>query len=278
MQKYILLTIFCFLATSLTSQEISYQRKEILLGKNTIYLDVFEKVGEMITYVHVHENETTSLEAGKILLEEKGGKLITLVHSQDTLKNRNITFEHNNSWYQFDPNRIYTKNDSVLLSSIRVIKGKGQVTQKVIAMVRNLSNQIWAEVKDAPLIIALHNNKNEPAKLVPKYLFLSDIQPESFSIVSYIKKFDVESGSNKSCEDIYINPRKNNSEFFIVTEKRDFSMLYKKRYSVVLQNEDPVDDGSMSVFAKKNNIRYVNSEAKQGRLDEQLEMLRLFLE
>ena len=69
----------------------------------------------------------------------------------------------------------------------------------------------------------------------------------------------------------------NNSEFFIVTERNDFKMLSEKRYTVVLQNDNPVDDGSMSVYAYRKGKRYVNAEAKMGRVKEQIEMLEILL-
>jgi hypothetical protein len=98
---------------------------------------------------------------------------------------------------------------------------------------------------------------------------------ESYNITSYVQKCDVKSESNQSCEDIYINPAINNSEFFIVTDKIDFDYFFKKRFNVVLQNQHPVDDGSMSVFAVFNKKRYINAEAKHGRIEAQSNMLEL---
>lgn len=253
-------------------------RIPVTVGENTFYIETYEKAGEGIAYVHVHENETASLEAGKHIWNRFGGKIITLVHSFDGTKNRNVTFTWKKTVYKFDPNRIYTPDRTVLQNNISVVKGRGEVDEFIISEVEKLAKAIWSEIDDFSYIIALHNNKNEPGVLVRKGLFSKKYQPESFSIISYIKKNDESSDSNLSCEDIYINPRINNSEFFIVTERRDFSLLYRKRYNVVLQNNQPVDDGSLSVFALKNGIRYVNSEAKMGRVKEQIEMLTLLLE
>lgn len=250
----------------------------VILGENQVLIHKYEKPGEVIAYAHVHENETASLEAGLHALNQYGGKLITLVHSSDGTKNRTIKFTKNKTTYEFDPNRIFTDDQAVLAFNIKVIKGKGEVNDQIIGDVKKLANAIWKEIGGYSFIVALHNNKNEAGALVRKNWFKKEYRPESFSIVSYVKKFDEESNSNRSCEDIYINPRINNSEFFIVTERRDFALLYKKRYNVVLQNETPVDDGSMSVYAKKNGIRYVNAEAKMGRVREQIDMLKLLLE
>ena len=268
----------CFFSFRSMAQGITPVQIPITLGDRKIYLEKYEKPGESIAFVHVHENEEASLVAGLTVWNKQGGKLITIVHKQDTTKNRNITFTHKKITYEFDPNRIFTPDNALLAKNIKVIKGKGKVTDQVLKDVKNLANTIWKEIEGYGLILALHNNKNEPGALMRESWFKKVFVPESFSILSYVKKFDISSESNLSCEDIYINPRINNSEFFIVTERRDFSLLYKKRYNVVLQNKEPVDDGSMSVYAQSKGKRYVNAEAKMGKVDAQIEMLNLFLE
>ena len=252
-------------------------KKMILLGKDTVYLRIYSKPGKNIVYAHVHENETASLEAGLKMIEKYGGKLVTLEHSFDGTKNRNVRFTYRKTKYQFDPNRIYTADDKVLKASITVVEGTGKVDYVILKMVKRLAKQIWTELKDYPLIIALHNNKNTPAECTNMWFFWNRLEPESYNITSYIKKNDQSSDSNKSCAEIYINPAVNNSEFFIVTQKADFDMFVRKKYSVVLQNANPVDDGSMSVFATGFGKRYINSEAKQGRVVEQEAMLELLL-
>jgi hypothetical protein len=42
---------------------------------------------------------------------------------------------------------------------------------------------------------------------------------------------------------------------------------------VVLQHHRPQDDGSLSVYAAKKKIPYINIEALHGHLDEQIRML-----
>lgn len=252
-------------------------KKMILLGKDTVYLRIYSKPGKNIVYAHVHENETASLEAGLKMIEKYGGKLVTLEHSFDGTKNRNVRFTYRKTRYQFDPNRIYTADDKVLKASITVVEGTGKVDYVILKMVKRLAKQIWTELKDYPLIIALHNNKNTPTECTNMWFFWNRLEPESYNITSYVKKNDQSSDSNKSCAEIYINPAINNSEFFIVTQKADFDMFVRKKYSVVLQNANPVDDGSMSVFATGFGKRYINSEAKQGRVVEQEAMLELLL-
>ena len=277
MYRLLVISFLFFSVQKLSAQLISTSVKSVFLGDKKVTIKIISKQGQNLVFAHVHENESASLAAGIAIIEKYGGKLLTLEHSTDGTKNRNITFNLHGTTYQFDPNRIYTHNDAVLSNSIKVASGKGAVTAEVSNIVKNLSTQIWDELKSSTQIIALHNNKNLPASYKTKWIFWKHIEPESYSIKSYIKSHDQSSDSNKSCSDIYINPEINNSEFFIVTKKIDFDLLVKKRYTVVLQNAHPVDDGSMSVYAASAGIRYINSEAKMGRVDTQLGMLELLL-
>lgn len=251
--------------------------KTLLLGLDTVQLIIYEQRGGDQVFIHVHENETASLQAGLQALSMFGGKLVTLAHSFDGTKNRNVTFRQGKTKYAFDPNRIFTPDRSVLSGSITATEGKGKVDEQVVSTVDRLASAIWQQLEGYPLIVALHNNKNMPASFKTRWLFWHHLEPESYSITSYVKKFDQSSDSGKSCSDIYINPSINNSEFFIVTQKPDFDMLLRLRYNVVLQNQNPVDDGSLSVFAAKKGIRYINAEAKHGRVSEQSAMLKLLL-
>ncbi|MFZ1750006.1 MAG: hypothetical protein WAU01_07430, partial [Saprospiraceae bacterium] len=261
--------LLIFFTPTIFGQSTEVNSKSIKLGESTVQLKIYKKSGKNVAYAHVHENETASLAAGIQMIEKYGGKLVTIAHTFDGGTNRNVTFKFQNTTYQFDPNRIYSQDLKVLFNSIKVAEGQGKVDDNVVRMVKNLADQLWAEIEQYPVIIALHNNKNTPATFTTKWLFWKKIEPESYSVKSYIKSFDESSDSNKSCSDIYINPALNNSEFFIVTEKRDFDMISQKRYTVVLQNTNPVDDGSMSVYASAKGKRYINSEAKMGRTEEQ---------
>lgn len=278
--KNLFLKIFpIFLLFSFHFAGITQSRtvRTITLGQDTVQLIIYEQKGGDHVFIHVHENEIASLQAGLQALSKYGGKLVTLAHSFDGTKNRNVTFRLGKNQYVFDPNRIFSKDMSVLTGSISLVKGKGKVDGQITGIADRLAKAIWNELEGYPLIIALHNNKNMPAQYKTRWLFWKHIEPESYSITSYVRKFDQSSDSGKSCSDIYINPSINNSEFFIVTQRADFDLLYRLRYNAVLQNQNPVDDGSLSVFAAKKGIRYINAEAKHGRVSEQSAMLNLLL-
>ncbi len=64
-------------------------------------------------------------------------------------------------------------------------------------------------------------------------------------------------------------------EFFLCTDPKDFAILRKSPYNVVLQNRKPTqDDGSLSRLAAKQGFRYVNLECGLGEFEAQLERVR----
>ena len=64
---------------------------------------------------------------------------------------------------------------------------------------------------------------------------------------------------------------------FVGFHSQEIEVGAQASIDVVLQNANPVDDGSMSVFAMGFGKRYINSEAKHGRVIEQEAMLELLL-
>lgn len=61
----------------------------------------------------------------------------------------------------------------------------------------------------------------------------------------------------------YIFANKDPDDFILVTKKEDFLSFIKLGQNVVLQSEDPPQDGSLSVVLKKD--RYINIEAERRR-------------
>jgi hypothetical protein len=63
-------------------------------------------------------------------------------------------------------------------------------------------------------------------------------------------------------------------EFFLCTDVRDFELLAKSPYNVVLQNKKPRgDDGSLSRLAARRGFRYINLETTLGQFEEQIARL-----
>src|SRR5690606_32808824 len=76
------------------------------LGDRTINVIVteFDGTGNWVM-INLHDNEQTSVAAGKKVLDEKGGMLISIRNE----KERNISFSLEGRNFKFDPNRMFTK-------------------------------------------------------------------------------------------------------------------------------------------------------------------------
>ncbi|MBK8699900.1 MAG: hypothetical protein IPN29_10355 [Saprospiraceae bacterium] len=247
------------------------------LGDAKVSLQIYtaDNNHNQYVFVHVHENEKASLEAGFKMLQKYGGKLLTLKHSTGDLPNRNITFNYKGKKYEIDPNRIFSTNKLILIKTLNTDEKNELYIAEAADQVESMAKAIWEEISNAPCIVALHNNKNFPEDCHLKFLFGAKLVEESYNITSYVQKSGVMTETTRSAADIYINPAINNSEFFIVTLASDFKQIAERRFNVVLQHNQPVDDGSLSVLSQQKSMRYINAEAKHENVHIQFEMLEI---
>jgi hypothetical protein len=62
--------------------------------------------------------------------------------------------------------------------------------------------------------------------------------------------------------------------FFLCTDPRDYEILAKSPFNVVLQSKADPDDGSLSRLAAKRGVRYINLECAIGDYEGQLQRVR----
>lgn len=196
--------------------------------------------------LNVHEDETTSLAAGKASIKQHGGRLIELVHSGGRL----ITFGLGGRNYTFDPNRIFSDNG--IVETLKKHSAYSDAAHKEIKQFADAYLQQF-RLDQESVIIALHNT-------------LDGI----FSIESFLPSGHL--GGDAAV--VHVSPRRNKFDFFFVTEKAFFDFLRVCDFNVVLQdNANATDDGSLSVYFSRRGIPYVNIEAEMGRLEAQIEMI-----
>lgn len=77
---------------------------------------------------------------------------------------------------------------------------------------------------------------------------------------------------------VHLPPEADPDDFFFVTDPDLFAGLAEEGFTVVLQNNArATDDGSLSVWAARQGIPYVNVEAQHGHRERQIEMLEALL-
>lgn len=206
---------------------------------NTKVMVIQEKHGKGKAFIHVHQNETTALEAARTLIKQKGGSLLTLKHPGQ----RNIKFSMHHRTYEFDPNRIFT--DQGIYKTLNMY---GPYSKAAHTAVKRLAKQIICLLPKGK-IIAVHNN-------------------ETFSLHDYLP------GQNlaKDARKLHVNKHQYYRNFFIVTQKKEFKRLKSLQFNSVWQTKTASDDGSLSILLRRRN--YVNVEAGYDQLATQIRMLK----
>ena len=197
--------------------------------------------------INLHDDENTGVEAAQQLLRQNGGRLIQLRHDGTRL----ISFQLEGTTYTFDPNRMFTD-----LGARLTLEKYGPYSEKALMAVRTFSNEVLdiCDFDHLSLVVTLHNNSDQ-----------------GYSLESYAPGAIYESDARE----IHHESGTDVDDFFFVTDAELFESLRKKRLNVVLQDNDNVtDDGSLSVLAGKRGIPYINAEAQEGHLQQQLKMLR----
>ncbi len=214
------------------------------LGETPVTIKVTEYGSGGFVLVALHRNESTSVGAAKQVLGRYGGTLVELIHDGG----REVAFTYEGKRYSVDPNRIFT--DTGIKRALR-----GGYSKEVHEVVKGLADAI---VRRLPrrVLVALHNNTNG-----------------SYSIKSY----EAGGANAGDASSVYPAPGKDPDDFFFVTTSALYGIMKDAGYNVVLQSRSASDDGSLSVYAARSGLAYVNVEAEQGHAAEQVDMLEALL-
>ncbi len=225
---------------------VMFSQQNIILKTNhsQIVVKAIEYKTDTLIFINVHNNETTSIKAIQKTLPRYFGKFLAF-QSGGT---REINLVENRKKISFDPNRIFTKTG--IESTLR---NYACYSEQNFESVNHFSKQVLQLVKNAKLLVALHNNSNG-----------------AFSVTSILK----ENAQKHDFLEIYINKNKDEEDFYYVTQKSAFDYFKSKNYNVVLQDNINIeDDGSLSVYCGKNSIPYINIECENKHLSEQIAMI-----
>lgn len=194
--------------------------------------------------LHLHSNEVTAYRMGKRFAMAAGVDFVSIQNNEE----RNVPFYFESRLFAFDPNRIFS--DTGLTKTIQpMILPFGEVHQRI----KEFSNSLLALIDTSKTVVAIHNNTNN-----------------NFSLLTYIKD-----GSGK----VHQNPAQDHDDFFITNDEEVFGFLKQRNFNVVKEDVSKLEeDGSFSLYATRNNIRYVNIEAEHHHDEEQWNMLKVLFE
>ncbi|MEM4267527.1 MAG: hypothetical protein QXK37_01715 [Candidatus Woesearchaeota archaeon] len=240
-------------STNSVADAVRSEYYPIRLGNSLINVVNKNKSGAYITYLWVHQNEKTAIEAARIVHETKGGRLVVI---EGQKPERLICFDNNGKSYRFDPNRIYTIEGIVGTLNNYCGNGYSKADAESTRLVNKLAEVVKSSLLPNSPVLAVHNNVDFRSK-----------NGKDFSARSYLEDDEF----IKQAKEVFINDSEPD-DFFLVTHEQDFHYMRKKGYNTVLAREH-INDGSMSYYCGKMNIRYVNCEAIFGRLKKQIKMI-----
>ena len=229
-----------------TVKTIFYQ-----LAENIIPIKI-QQYGERddLVFINLHDDEYTSVEAAKRILQHKGGVLIEIENGLQ----RNIRFRIGRQFYRVDPNCIFSA-DGAKKSLELLGKGSSKAIQEATLLGKRITQLI---PESAKIVIALHNNT-----------------PGFFSVHDYA------AGNTRSTDSrkVYINSSEDPDDFFFTTSNELYERLADKGFNIVLQdNRNCTDDGSLSVYCGRNKLTYINCETEHGKALQYERMLLALLE
>ena len=216
------------------------------LGDKTIPLKVLQYgPANDIACINIHDNEFTSVQAAKSVLEIKGGTLIKIENNAQRI----IRFSLRGVLYSFDPNRIFSRTGIE-----QTLKENGRISLLAIEEVEKFGQRLLQLIPDnISCVIALHNNTEN-----------------AYSVKSYLSGGD----RHKDAKQVYADSLQDADDIIFTTDPSLFEEMASLGYNCILQNNEKVRrDGSLSVYYGEQNRRYVNIETQHGKTDQYQEML-----
>lgn len=200
-----------------------------------------------IVFIHLHDNEKTSLEAAHHFLLENGGRLIRLVNDSQ----RNVLVVINNKECCFDPNRIYS-TIGIQESLLSLTEKYPSIAEEKVALFSHAIRKQFITEKN--LIVSLHNNSDT---------------------LYSIAKIKEDILNNRYAGNYFINEAMDVDDFVLTSDTTIYNQMVAKNINVVWENATAIpDDGSLSIYAGKKKIPYINIETQHEHLQEQLDLLQ----
>jgi hypothetical protein len=224
----------------------------VQLGDTTVNIVEHTADSSGLTYVNLHDDENTSVEAVLKAMRREGGRLIELQHTGE----RNISFVLGDSAFAFDPNRMFTpkgRRESLAeYSADSVSAGARAEVESLADSVLDVLN-----IETVNVVVAVHNNTDNS-------------RDGNYSALSYTDEGEM---ANEALF-AYLTDDVDPDDFFFVTERSLYNQFRNGDFNAVMQdNSQATDDGSLSVYCGQHGVSYVNVEAQHGHLDYQLKML-----
>lgn len=196
--------------------------------------------------LNVHDDEDTSVAAALDVIGRRGGRVVELSHTGARL----LAFTVGGDAFTVDPNRIFT--DAGRARTLGALSRDTPAARAAAAAFADTLLALYTATRPDP-VVTLHNNTEA-----------------SYSAASY--RPEAEYARDASA--VALPDGADADDFYFVTGAPLYDALRASGYGVVQQNDaTATDDGSLSVWAGRAGVPYVNVEAQHGHLAEQTRML-----
>ncbi|MBC13430.1 MAG: hypothetical protein CMM85_10710 [Rhodothermaceae bacterium] len=235
-------------AAPLSADTVAVVDHVIPLGEGTVTVRV-RLDGQQPGLLHalnLHDDESTSVEAAAEVIARRGGRVVEVVHSGD----RNVTFRVGGRSYEADPNRMFTEAGRA--RTLGALSSNDPAAEAALEAFADSVLALYTAVRP-DVVVTLHNNT-----------------PDNYSARSY------EPGAQYASDAaaVTVHPGSDPDDFFFVTDRALYDALVGEGFNAVLQDNDAAtDDGSLSVWAAREGVPYVNVEAQHGHRAEQAAMI-----
>jgi hypothetical protein len=203
-----------------------------------------------IVCINLHDNEESSLQAARTVLESSGGTLIKIENNNQ----RVIRFRLKGIFYSFDPNRMFSR-----IGIEQTLRDNRRSSKAAIDEIEKFAQRLLLLFPDSiSCIIALHNNTEG-----------------AYSIKSYLP------GGNRQSDAkaVYADSLQDIDDIILTTDNRLYQKMSDNGYNSIWQdNINAKKDGSLSIFCGERNRRYINIETQHGKADQYMKMLEKLLE
>ena len=221
------------------------------LGDRNIPIKIVQYGEAMdIVCINLHDNEVTSVQAARAVLQERGGTMIKLENKQQ----RVIRFRLKGTSYGFDPNRMFSR-----VGIEQTLRDNRRISREAMEEVEKFARRVLQLIPgNTSCIVALHNN-TEQAFSVKSYLPGSD------------RQFDARAVYADSLQDV--------DDIAFTTDSLLYQKMADQRYNSIWQdNERARRDGSLSIYCGERGRRYINIETQHGKVGQYIEMLEKLLD
>lgn len=242
-----IISIIIFVLNISFTQSIQKETRTFSLGQEKVWVHIYDKPGAEVTFINLHDNESTSAEAGLAFINKYGGHLIELQHG----RGREVVVRLNGELNRFDPNRMFT--DKGLKASLKYYQNTKDDIFNIAATFRDTIVDLLT-FSGNEFIIALHNNS-------PDKMTIKDFKPGEWY--------------GKDTKEVFINLQRDVDSFFVVTHRDLFTALSSAGYNVALRAQNPPDRGMLIDYSARLGVQHVTVETEHGELTEQLEMLEI---